>query len=205
MAYRFPTLKPQSYVSQFHESNLSIHYCLLSTICQDSTLSLSFLNKYFLYLHFKCYPLSWSPLWKPPISSPLPLLKEVIYGHLKVLYHHFENWFISKPRISCVMVYSGLAMVGELGYHSTNLGFCASILILASCHLIICIWLETVPPVILVVSEILKVLLSLWFWDSGILRSWVCLNSWESSSLWDPEILVWPSSWDPVILWSWAF
>jgi hypothetical protein len=29
---------------------------------------------YFLYLHFKCYPLSWFPLQKPPIPSPLPLL-----------------------------------------------------------------------------------------------------------------------------------
>ena len=33
-------------------------------------------NGYFLYLHFKCYPLSRSPLWKPPISSPLPCLCE---------------------------------------------------------------------------------------------------------------------------------
>jgi hypothetical protein len=29
---------------------------------------------YFLYLYFKCYPLSWFPLWKPPITSLLPLL-----------------------------------------------------------------------------------------------------------------------------------
>jgi hypothetical protein len=29
--------------------------------------------RYFLYLHFKCYPLSWFPLWKPPIPSPHPL------------------------------------------------------------------------------------------------------------------------------------
>jgi hypothetical protein len=28
--------------------------------------------RYFLYLYFKCFPLSRSPLWKPPISSPLP-------------------------------------------------------------------------------------------------------------------------------------
>jgi hypothetical protein len=30
--------------------------------------------RYFLYLHCKCYPLSWFPLWKPPIPSILPLL-----------------------------------------------------------------------------------------------------------------------------------
>jgi hypothetical protein len=29
---------------------------------------------YFIYLQFKCYPLSWFPLRKPPIPSPLPLL-----------------------------------------------------------------------------------------------------------------------------------
>jgi hypothetical protein len=28
----------------------------------------------FLYLHFKYYPLSWFPLWKPPIPSLLLLL-----------------------------------------------------------------------------------------------------------------------------------
>jgi hypothetical protein len=31
---------------------------------------------YFLYLHFKCYLLSRSPLWKPPIPSPSPCLYE---------------------------------------------------------------------------------------------------------------------------------
>ena len=32
------------------------------------------LIRYFLYLHFKCYPLSWFSLRKPLIPSPLPLL-----------------------------------------------------------------------------------------------------------------------------------
>ena len=35
-----------------------------------------FLIGYFLYLHFKCFLLSRSPLWKPPIPSALPLLYE---------------------------------------------------------------------------------------------------------------------------------
>jgi hypothetical protein len=30
------------------------------------------LIRYLLYLHFKCYPLSWFPLWKPSIIYPLP-------------------------------------------------------------------------------------------------------------------------------------
>jgi hypothetical protein len=31
---------------------------------------------YFLYLHFKCFPLSRSPLWKLHILSPSPCLNE---------------------------------------------------------------------------------------------------------------------------------
>jgi hypothetical protein len=44
----------------------------------------------------------------------------------------------------------------------------------------------------------LAVSVILWFWDLVILRFWVCQCFWESSYVWDPEILVWPSSWDPV-------
>ena len=52
----------------------------------------------------------------------------------------------------------------------------ACLLMLVSCHMVIssatcphCIWLEPVPPVILVVSELLRVQLSLWSCDHGIL------------------------------------
>jgi hypothetical protein len=34
----------------------------------------SFFMRYFFYLHFKCYALSWFPLRKSPICFPLPLL-----------------------------------------------------------------------------------------------------------------------------------
>jgi hypothetical protein len=46
----------------------------------NSTLFFSFIG-YFLYLHFKYYPLSRSPLWKPPIPSPLPLPLWGCYPH----------------------------------------------------------------------------------------------------------------------------
>jgi hypothetical protein len=36
--------------------------------------------------------------------------------------------------------------------------------------------------------------------DPVILRSCICQSSWESYYLWDSEILVWPSSCDPVVL-----
>jgi hypothetical protein len=54
----------------------------------------------------------------------------------------------------------------------------------------------------------------LWFWNLVMLRFWVCQSSCHSSFLWDPEIQVWPSSWDPGILrssvclstvWKWYF
>ena len=32
----------------------------------------SFFIGYFIYLHFKWFPLSWFPPWKPPILSPHP-------------------------------------------------------------------------------------------------------------------------------------
>jgi hypothetical protein len=38
--------------------------------------------------------------------------------------------------------------------------------------------------------------------DPKILRYWICQSSGELSYLWDPEILVWPDSWDPGKLWS---
>jgi hypothetical protein len=39
-----------------------------------SNWGIAFFIRCFLYLHFKCYPLSFFPLWKPPMPSPLPLL-----------------------------------------------------------------------------------------------------------------------------------
>jgi hypothetical protein len=32
----------------------------------------TFFIRYFLYLHFKCYPLSWFPLRNPPSPFPTP-------------------------------------------------------------------------------------------------------------------------------------
>ena len=57
-------------------------YCSLGTECLKSNLmsvlfsffsfSFSFFLVCFLYLHFKCYPLSWFHLWKTPSPSSLP-------------------------------------------------------------------------------------------------------------------------------------
>jgi hypothetical protein len=33
----------------------------------------------------------------------------------------------------------------------------------------------------------------LWLWTPANLRFWMCQSFWQSSFLWDPEILVWPS------------
>jgi hypothetical protein len=95
--------------------------------------------------------------------------------------------------------------IGLWWWHVTLVSV-AHVLMLDSCHLIISgatcphyIWLETVLPVILVVSET-AVSVILWFCDPVILRSWVCQSSWESSCLWEPDTLVWSCSCNPVIL-----
>jgi hypothetical protein len=40
---------------------------------------------YFIYLHFKCFPLSRSPLWKCPIPSPSPCFYEGAPPHIPPL------------------------------------------------------------------------------------------------------------------------
>jgi hypothetical protein len=119
---------------------------------------------------------------------------------------HVQMVPLPGPRIykPSQMMSPGLAMVGELGSDDDAKVF---VLMLASHHLIIstatclsCLWLEPVPSVILVVPELLRVHLFLWSCDPGC-----CQSSCESSCLWDTKILVWSSSWDPVIIWSWVW
>ena len=102
---------------------------------------------------------------------------------------------------------------------------------LHSHHLVISIatcpcylWRELVPSVILFFfflfffvfvfvrsPQSLAISMILWFCNLVILSFWVFQRSWNSRCLWNPEILVWPCSWDPVILgllellWSWTF
>ena len=47
---------------------------LLGNFTLSHNLRNFFFIGYFLYLHFKCYPLSWFPLQKSAIPFPLPLL-----------------------------------------------------------------------------------------------------------------------------------
>jgi hypothetical protein len=62
-----------------------------------------FLLDIFLYLHFKCYPLFWLPLWKPRIPFPLPLLTNPptpasLSCHSPILGHRaFTGWRASPP------------------------------------------------------------------------------------------------------------
>jgi hypothetical protein len=58
--------------SSFFDKNILINFFVF--LRQSFNLIHSFFIRYFLYLHFKCYPLSWFPLLKPPISSSLSLL-----------------------------------------------------------------------------------------------------------------------------------
>jgi hypothetical protein len=40
-----------------------------------------FLIRYFLYLYFKCYPLSWFPLRKTPYPLPTPPARQPTHSH----------------------------------------------------------------------------------------------------------------------------
>ena len=61
---------------------------------------------YFLYLHFKCFPLSRSPIWKPPILSHSPASMRVIptltHSHPPTLAFPYNvwHWTFSGPRAS---------------------------------------------------------------------------------------------------------
>lgn len=123
--------------------------------------------------------------------------------------------------ISCfsgVVVYPGLAMMGELGSDDAILGyyigfccFCSSDCLppsdylkctLSLIYLIVGCSTCNLGCVRILQSPAFSVVL--WFRDPLILRFWVCQSSWQSSFLWDPENLVWQTSWDPGILISWG-
>ena len=98
----------------------------------------------------------------------------------------WENWFLITPRnlgFCCICSYTCLS---PSDYLKCSL---PSLYLIRACPSCNPSWVRTPQS------------LSLWFWDPGILRFWVCQSSWESSCLWDPEILVWPNSWDPEMLW----
>jgi hypothetical protein len=53
---------------------LAFNCCSLYSLHHSPSSMIIFFIRYFLYLHFKCYPLSQFPLQKPPILSPLSRL-----------------------------------------------------------------------------------------------------------------------------------
>ena len=58
--------------SKENEQLINTYRLLGNTVLHQFTFE--FLIRYFLYIHFKCYPLSWIPLQKSPIAILLPLL-----------------------------------------------------------------------------------------------------------------------------------
>jgi len=87
MGSRNPISSPLYSLSHTH----SYFITLLLLFCYSKqaffTISFFFLIGYFMYLHFKCYPLSWLP----PLPSPLPLASVRMlslpptYSHLTTL------------------------------------------------------------------------------------------------------------------------
>jgi hypothetical protein len=90
-----------------------------------------FFIKYFIYLHFKCYPLSrWFPLWKPPISSPSPCFYEGAPSPI----HHFQLEIASGLLMGARKLLSfsalGLQSGADLFVSSACKFICASILVI---------------------------------------------------------------------------
>jgi hypothetical protein len=66
----------------------------LQLLCKDSRIILFFIG-YFIYLLFNCYPPSWFPLFKPSISSLLPLASMgVIHPSTYRLLPHHPSIFL---------------------------------------------------------------------------------------------------------------
>jgi hypothetical protein len=62
------------------EATSSLFHLLLKCV-NDKCLVFSFLLVDFLYLHFKCFPISWSPLQKTPIPFTLPPVSMRVIPH----------------------------------------------------------------------------------------------------------------------------
>jgi hypothetical protein len=119
--------------------------------------------------------------------------------------------FRSMSCFSGVLVYPWLVKMGEFHSHDTTqpwfllfLSLCLpppsdylkcllpSIYLIGACPSYNSWWFRT-PQ-----SPAFSVIL--WLWAPLNLRFWVCQSFWQSSFLWDPEILVLPSSCYPGIL-----
>ena len=85
----FPSLSALLFVPAFPFDRRNSGFIFLRWVCDPhaSTRShaypldiastpLFLLIECFIYLHFKCYPLFWFPLWKPPIPFPSPCFYE---------------------------------------------------------------------------------------------------------------------------------
>jgi hypothetical protein len=83
-----PSILPQTLLLRFPKLHTifgcgSLHlpfsWCMtISTVLLQVCGYCLFKKRYFLYLHFKCYPLSWFPLIPSPIPLPLSLLTNLL-------------------------------------------------------------------------------------------------------------------------------
>jgi hypothetical protein len=146
-------------------------------------------------------------------SSYLPVfscisLREVCISFLKSYIIIMRSDFRSISCFCGVMVYQDLLWWKNFVLMMPcKLGFCCFCCLLPSDYLR-CL----LPPIYLIGSSpsynpswfrtpqspALSVIL--WLWAPVNLRFWVCQSFWQSSFLWDPVILVWPTSCYPGIL-----
>jgi hypothetical protein len=101
-----------------------------------------------------------------------------------------KNWVLKMPSCLGFCCFCSYSCLLPSDYFKCSL---PSIYLIGACPSYNPSWVRTPqsPAFSLILSS---------FQDPVILRFWVCQSSWESSCLWNSEILVWPSSWDPKIL-----
>jgi hypothetical protein len=138
-------------------------------------------------------------------------LKELLISFLLPSIIIMRSDFRSISCFSGVMAYPGLAMWESLALMMpSNLGFCCfcSYACLLPSDYLKC----SIPSVYLIgacpscnpdwfrIPQSPDFSVILWVQDPVNLRFWVCQSCWQSSFLQNPEILVWPRSWDVGIL-----
>jgi hypothetical protein len=77
ISYKHIIISCNLFISFFKKIYLIFLFSSLWYLIKNILFLIFFLTifiRYFLYLHFKCYPISWFPLQKPPIPFPIPLI-----------------------------------------------------------------------------------------------------------------------------------
>jgi hypothetical protein len=129
-----------------HDSVLLCQHCALSCLywilffkhsSLSLSLSLSLSDIFIRYWHFKCYPFSWFPLWKPPPPSPThsictPILPLLLPGPGIPLYWGIEPSQDQEPLLLLVTDKAIICYICSRSYESHHVYSLFGVLVPAS-------------------------------------------------------------------------